>query len=453
MLRCYSKLAVRRDLFSNSHVLSSKSLLQLVYEAAFYKLCGQSIVVKSLPVLLQQPVIGDMLRTVIRWTVFPLLCGGESFAQCINVAEQLQSSSDRGITSIVDHCIEEEEREEMMDVNAHKKIQLIEQSMTSNKDRCLVSFVPLKCTSLVTQVTLEHITGVILGMDTTPCCLQDIRAATQDAHMLAMFERGLSRIDRICRHASSSRVSVLLDAEQTHLQPAVEVIYRILAQSFNNPATPPAGSDAFEYPVVFNTYQMYLQRTSHVIEEDIRIAQEQGLVLAAKLVRGAYMKSELRRIVSSSHHEDYSRSCGEASIRPIHSQLLMTSKQHTDEAYNTVAAKLIDIIGRDTSDHCVDRTIPDSRGSTAHRMIPAVALLLATHNKESVALAVNRMAECNIQPSNPFIQFAQIRGMSDHVTLSLAAHQYRVSKLLLFGSFTDVLPWLLRRLDENQVRA
>lgn len=444
MLRWRSKLSVCRDIFSKSHVLRSKSLLQLAYEAAFYKLCGQSIVVRSLPVLLQQPVIGDMLRTVIRWAVFPLFCGGETFVQCINVAEQLQSSSSsssRGITSIVDHCIEEEEREDLMDVNAHNKIQLIEQSMTSNKDRCLVSFVPLKCTSLVTQATLEHITGVIVGMDTTPCCLQDIRAATQDAHMLAMFERGLSRIDRICRHASSSRVSVLLDAEQTHMQPAVEVIYRILAQTFNNPTAPPAGCGAFEYPVVFNTYQMYLRRTSHVIEEDLRIAQEQGLVLAVKLVRGAYMKSELRRIVSSSSdHEDSSQPCDEVSVRPIHSQLLMTNKQHTDEAYNTVAAKLIGIIGRD-----------NSRGSDAHR-IPAVALLLATHNKESVVRAIDRMAECSIRPSNPFVQFAQIRGMGDHVTLSLAAHQYRVSKLLLFGSFTDVLPWLLRRLDENQVR-
>lgn len=446
---------MRRDIFSNSHALSNKSLLQLAYEAAFYKLCGNSIVVRSLPVLLQQPVIGDMLRMVIRWAVFPLFCGGETYAQCINVAEQLQSSSNSGITSIVDHCIEEEEREEMMDVNADNKMQLIEQSMTSNKDRCLVSFVPLKCTSLVTQVTLEHITGVIVGMHTTPCCLQDIRATIQDAHMLAMFERGLSRIERICRHASSSRVSVLLDAEQTHLQPAVEVIYRILAQTFNNPAAPPAGSDAFEYPVVFNTYQMYLRRTSHVLEEDLRIAQEQGLVLAVKLVRGAYMKSELRRLVSSSDHEDHSsRPCDSDEVTarpPIHNQLLMTSKQRTDEAYNTAAAKLIDIIGRDNSDHRGDESIPDARGSTVHR-IPTVALLLATHNKESVARAIDRMAECSIRPSNPFVQFAQIRGMSDHVTLSLASHQYRVSKLLLFGSFTDVLPWLLRRLDENQVR-
>lgn len=448
MLRWHSKLTMRRDIFSNSHALSNKSLLQLAYEATFYKLCGQSIVVRSLPVLLQQPVIGDMLRAVIRWAVFPLFCGGETYAQCIHVAEQLQSSSNRGITSIVDHCIEEEEREEMMDVNADNKMQLIEKSMTSNKDRCLVSFVPLKCTSLVTQITLEHITGVIVGMHFTPCCLQDIREATQDAHMLAMFERGLSRIERICRHASSSRVSVLLDAEQTHLQPAVEVIYRILAQTFNNPAAPPAGRDAFEYPVVFNTYQMYLRRTSHVLEEDLRIAQEQGLVLAVKLVRGAYMKSELRRLVSSSDHEDQSsQPCDseEVTVRPlIHSQLLMTSKQCTDEAYNTAAAKLIDIIGRDNRDHHDDK-------STVHR-IPAVALLLATHNKESVARAIDRMAECSILPSNPFVQFAQIRGMSDHVTLSLASHQYRVSKLLLFGSFTDVLPWLLRRLDENQVR-
>jgi proline dehydrogenase len=225
----------------------------------------------------------------------------------------------------------------------------------------------------------------------------------------------------------------------------VEVIYRILAQTFNNPAAPPPGSGAFEYPVVFNTYQMYLRRTSHVLEEDLRIAQEQGLVLAVKLVRGAYMKSELRRNVSSSDRD-------EVTVRPlIHSQLLMTSKQRTDEAYDTAAAKLIDIIGRDNSDHHDDKSIPDAGGSTVHR-IPAVALLLATHNKESVARAIDRMAECRIGPSNPFVQFAQIRGMSDHVTLSLASHQYRVSKLLLFGSFTDVLPWLLRRLDENQVR-
>jgi len=258
--------------------------------------------------------------------------------------------------------------------------------------------------------------------------------------MLAMFERGLYRIHRICRHASSSRVSVLLDAEQTHMQPAIELVYRILAQTFNNPAAHPAGSDAFEYPVVFNTYQMYLRRTGHVIEEDLRIAQEQGLVFAVKLVRGAYMKSERKRQDLIIDRKDVFWP------RLIHSQLLMTNKQHTDEAYDATAAKLIDIIG-DTS-HSVDNAT-DSRGSPVHR-IPRVALLLATHNKESVARAIDRMAECSIQPNNPFVQFAQIRGMSDHITLSLAAKQFRVSKLLLFGSFKDVLPWLLRRLDENQ---
>ena len=108
---------------------------------------------------------------------------------------------------------------------------------------------------------------------------------------------------------------------------------------------------------------------------------------------------------------------------------LHASKTDTNTAYNAAVRQVLHRIAEDER---------------------AAALLVATHNTASVTAAVETMKSLNIAPSCPHVQFAQVKGMSDHLAAALSRAGYNANKLVLFGDFADLFPWLLRRLDENR---
>ena len=239
---------------------------------------------------------------------------------------------------------------------------------------------------------------------------------------MELFQAGLERMHELCRLAREKGVVILLDAEQTQRQPAIEMMAHILWRRFdsfemhekdNVPTTMSGGA------VLYNTYQMYLSRSPSAVVRDMRLAREGGYRFAAKIVRGAYLSSERSR----------ARAMGLPD--PI-----VASKETCDISYDSTVYSILAEQARLRNDGLGDQH--------------AVSVFVATHNAASVDRAIKAMRVLGLPPALASVHFAQILGMADHLTCALGLSGHNACKLVPYGDFDDVLPWLLRRLEENQ---
>ena len=214
------------------------------------------------------------------------------------------------------------------------------------------------------------------------------------------LERGRSRFEQCCAHAFSNGIPLLIDAEESWIQAFVDDLSLQMMRRYN-----------VERPIVYNTIQLYRIDGLQRMKDVMATAKNEGFVAAFKLVRGAYMEKERKRALSR----------GEAS--PIHSD-----KMETDRSYNA-ALKL----GLENISH--------------------TAILAGTHNEESNLLLCKLMEELGCPHNHPFIFFSQLYGMSDHISQNLAHAGYRVAKYVPYGALKTVLPYLIRRAEENTAMA
>ena len=219
------------------------------------------------------------------------------------------------------------------------------------------------------------------------------------------YSRLLARAEDIAQHAVSKGVKLLIDAEQTYMQPAIDHLALQLMQRHNA-----------ERAIIFNTYQCYLTDAPQRVAKDMERAARQGFVFAAKAVRGAYMVQE-RRLAAE-------RGCAS----PIHD-----TKEATHECYDSVIDAIL-----------TSKTAAPAADARAR----AAAVMVASHNEESVLKTLARMHELGLEPADG-IFFAQLQGMCDHVSYALGQEGYAVYKYLPYGPVKEVMPYLLRRLEEN----
>lgn len=212
----------------------------------------------------------------------------------------------------------------------------------------------------------------------------------------AAFARVAWRVNRICETAHRYRVPVLIDAEETWIQDPIDQLADEMMARYNH-----------ETAIVFNTYQMYRTTSMENLIHDYHEALNGQYFLGAKLVRGAYMEKE----------RDRAERMGYPS--PIH-----PDKAATDKAFN------------DALEFCI-------------RNIERVHVMCGSHNDVSNLLLTQWMAENNIDPSDKRIWFAQLYGMSDNISFNLARAGYNVVKYVPYGPVRSVMPYLLRRAQEN----
>jgi len=210
-----------------------------------------------------------------------------------------------------------------------------------------------------------------------------------------LMDKLMERVNTIGEAAYKKGVRLLIDAEQTYMQPMINHIALKLQRQYNK-----------EKPIIYNTYQCYLKSAKNRIKNDIRRAEREGWFFAAKLVRGAYMVQERKRAEDMGYQS------------PICATI-----EETHNNYNDCVRLLL--------------------GNIDH-----VALMLATHNRRSIELAVERMKELDIAPEYG-IYFGQLLGMSDNLTFPLGINGYKVFKYVPYGPIEEVLPYLIRRAQEN----
>ncbi|MRG48548.1 proline dehydrogenase [Chitinophaga sp. SYP-B3965] len=212
----------------------------------------------------------------------------------------------------------------------------------------------------------------------------------------AEFKRVHDRIHTISSAAAKGKVGLLIDAEESWVQQPVDDLADEMMGLFNK-----------EQVIVYNTFQLYRHDRLEFLETSFDKAKAAGYLLGAKLVRGAYMEKERKR----AEEEGYP-----SPIQP--------SKEAADQDYDTAVR------------FCLDR-------------LNDLGLFIGTHNEDSCMLAAELLHEKGIAHNHPRVSFSQLYGMSDNITFNLAHAGYRVSKYLPYGPVKDVVPYLIRRAQEN----
>jgi proline dehydrogenase len=222
------------------------------------------------------------------------------------------------------------------------------------------------------------------------------RGEALDAEEAMAFDRVRQRVNRICEKAHAYGVPILIDAEETWIQEPIDHLADEMMARYNH-----------ERAIVFNTYQMYRTDSLDNLLHDYQTAFTGNYFVGAKLVRGAYMEKERKRAEKMGYRS------------PIH-----PDKEATDKAFN------------DALEFCI-----------AH--IDRVEVMCGSHNEYSNSLLAERMAQKQLSPSDRRIWFAQLFGMSDNISFNLAKAGYNVVKYVPYGPVKSVMPYLLRRAQEN----
>jgi proline dehydrogenase len=210
------------------------------------------------------------------------------------------------------------------------------------------------------------------------------------------WHRVRNRMLRICETAAAGKVGVFVDAEETWIQDPVDALTILMMDTFNK-----------EKCVVYNTIQHYRHDRLLFLEDSYEAAVERKFLLGAKLVRGAYMEKERKRAEEMGYPSP---------IQP--------DKGSCDRDYNAGIKFCIDHLDR-------------------------IALAVASHNEYSNMYAAQLLMEKGLPLNHPHVHWSQLYGMSDNITFNLAKAGCSVSKYLPFGPIKDVIPYLMRRAQEN----
>ena len=212
----------------------------------------------------------------------------------------------------------------------------------------------------------------------------------------AAWKRVYDRIDFICSNAATHGIMVLVDAEESWIQKPVDELTNAMMEKYNK-----------ERAVVFNTFQLYCHDRLDFLKKSHDVASTKGYILGAKLVRGAYMEKERARASEKGYPSP---------IQP--------DKASTDRDYDEAAL------------FCLQH-------------LDNLALFIGSHNEQSCLKAAKYMADNNIPSNTDKVYFSQLYGMSDNISFNLANSGYHVAKYLPYGPVKDVLPYLMRRAQEN----
>ncbi|HQE35222.1 MAG TPA: proline dehydrogenase family protein, partial [Flavobacterium alvei] len=210
------------------------------------------------------------------------------------------------------------------------------------------------------------------------------------------WDRVVARFEKVCKASYDSDVALLIDAEESWMQDSVDNLVEEMMQKYNK-----------EKPIVFNTLQMYRWDRLDYLKKVHEKAKTEGFFIGMKLVRGAYMEKENERAIEKNYPT------------PI-----CASKEATDENYNASVKYMLD-------------------------HIDMMSIFEGTHNEESTYYLMDLMEKKGIQSTDNRIWFGQLYGMSDNISYNLADSGYNVAKYLPFGPVKDVMPYLIRRAEEN----
>lgn len=431
------------DFHDHEDMYRTKPMQELIWSFLVLKSCQFPPIVTLGAPLLEYG--GTLTALGAKYTYFRYFCAGEHLTDP-RIEQIVNDISVRdGMQAILDYSVEGASSDEGADAITATILDSIRFSWQQNSDskkkkKC--SFGVVKISGIADCDLLEKISRIICYEQQQQCVLQNGSHSSSSESMLpkqllmdnyhrthvsqrtpayafhsgskegppqpltdaelAQLDRVIARLDTLCEASAKYGVPLLVDAEQTYVQPAIDQLAMLMCLRYND------RHDGSGCPILYNTYQMYLKDAFYRLEQDTQFATERGVRLGAKLVRGAYMKTESAR--SESLGLPY----------PVNSSL-----EATHESFHAGVH------------HCLSN-------------IDRMGVLVASHNQNSIYNVAHWIVhQYGLDRSDRRVQFAQLYGMGDYLSLSLVRAGFNVSKYTPFGPLQEVLPYLSRRLIEN----
>lgn len=326
------------------------------------------------------------VNALIRNTIFKQFVGGETLPETARVADRL---SQYNVQVILDYGVEGKEGEESFDHAADEFIKVIQYAATQPN----IPFMSVKVTGFIRFGLLEKLDAASNGNSGVEGKIHLEALNTEEKEE---WQRAVNRLLRICEVAARNNVGVLVDAEETWIQDPVDAITMQVMEKYNKTKV-----------VVYNTLQLYRHDRLQFLKESLEAAKRKDFILGAKLVRGAYMEKERKRAIEKNYPSP---------IQP--------DKESTDRDYDAAV------------EFCIEN-------------IDKLFLIVASHNENSNLYTTRLLQERNLPLNHSHVHFSQLLGMSDNITFNLARSGCSVSKYLPFGPLKDVVPYLMRRAQEN----
>lgn len=333
---------------------------------------------------------GLPVKGLIRKTIFKQFVGGETLEETIPVAKHMANYN---VQTILDYGVEGKEGESNYDHARDEFIRVINFAATQPN----VPFMSVKVTGISRFALLEKL-DTLMHQSEAATLVKKYNDALQQLSVAELneWQRVAGRLRQICETARDAGVGFLIDAEETWIQDPLDALTMLMMDEFNKTRL-----------VIYNTLQLYRHDRLAFLYQSYEAAEERNFLLGVKLVRGAYMEKERQRAAEKGYPS------------PI-----QASKEETDKDYDEAVRFCIEHIDR-------------------------VGVIIASHNEQSNLLGTQLMDEKKLSHNHPHVHFSQLFGMSDNITYNLAKAGFSVSKYLPFGPINDVVPYLMRRAQEN----
>jgi proline dehydrogenase len=332
---------------------------------------------------------GLPIKGIIRNTIFKQFVGGETLEETKPVVDLL---GQHHVQVILDYGAEGGQEESSFDHTMQQFINVIDYAGTQPN----IPFMSVKVTGIARFALLEKLDDLMHRSTSTLVKRYEAALSQLSPQETEEWNRVVARTESICQHAMAQNMGVLIDAEETWIQDPVDALVMLMMDKYNKGVC-----------LVYNTLQLYRHDRLAFLRSMMEAGKERGFVVGAKLVRGAYMEKERKRAEDMGYPSP---------IQP--------DKESTDRDYDEAVQLCIDHL-----DQC--------------------SLILASHNEHSNKLAVDLLQKKGLPINHERVHFSQLFGMSDNITFNLAKAGCNVSKYLPFGPIEEVIPYLMRRAQEN----
>ena len=313
------------------------------------------------------------IKGIVKATVFRQFCGGESVEEC---QPQIDRLAEGNVQAILDYSVEGKAEEADFDRTLETTLDTIRFAQNNPG----VPFGVFKPTGVGAIEWYEKVS-----------LKQELSAEESES-----WARVLARWEKIFMLASEMKIPVMIDAEESWIQPVVDELAFGFMAKYNT-----------QTPIVYNTAQLYRHDRLEQLKMALARAKAEEFIYGVKIVRGAYMEKERKRAEANGYADP---------IQP--------NKAATDRDYDAALELIL---------------------SNLEHM----AVVVGTHNEASIELAATLMTKHSIAFDSRRVYVAQLFGMSDHISFNAANSGLNVAKYLPFGPVKDVLPYLFRRAEEN----
>jgi len=361
-----------KNLFNNTELaFSNKSDVELNKAYFLFSILDYSFLMKLGNFFLMLVLKMHLpLKKVIKKTIFNHFCGGETLDEC---KKTFQTLSKYNIFAMPEYSVEGESTIKGFENYKNDSIEII-----NYLGKLKLPFIAIKFSGLASLETLEKVSN------------------GEMTYSSLEYKNFYNRVNELCECAMNNNVKILIDAEESWIQKAIDDTAFNLMKKYN-----------IKTVNIFLTYQCYKIHTLKNIEENYKISLSNNYKLGVKLVRGAYMEKERSRAKEFNY------------LSPIH-----VFKKETDSEFDN------------SVEYCINK-------------IDHISLWIGSHNEISCIKLMELLNSKKLSKNDERVWFSQLYGMSDNISFTLASLGYNVIKLIPFGPLEKTIPYLIRRANEN----